>query len=266
MARIRLLLAYDGRPFRGWQSQPGGGTVQDVLEEALREIAGPDCARVPVHGSGRTDSGVHAWGQVAHFDAPEHRDLDPGAWQAALNANLPASIRVREATTADPNFHARFDATGKTYRYRIWCGPVLPPHEAGLAWHQRVEPDNDRLGSALEAIQGRHDFARFAAFRGKENRDDPPDTVRTIRAAGWDRTEVPGGIVLTLSFTGDGFLYKMVRLLTGACLRCAVGRMEVEEIAGILANPRGGDKSPHCAPPDGLTLVEVDYGEAPPAG
>ena len=124
MKRLRLMLAYDGTPFQGWQSQPCGNTVQDFLENTVQEIAG---IRVRVHGSGRTDTGVHALGQVAHFELTENISMDAGDWQRALNALLPSSIRILHAEPAEDTFHARFSALGKTYQYEIDCGGVLHP-------------------------------------------------------------------------------------------------------------------------------------------
>ena len=124
MSRIKLTIAYDGAPFEGWQSQPGGNTVQDHLERAIAEVAG-DAIRVS--GSGRTDTGVHALGQVAHFDPPEGSRMDAGAWLRALNTKLPAAVRVLDAEGVAGDFHARFSATAKTYQYQIDTAPVLHP-------------------------------------------------------------------------------------------------------------------------------------------
>ena len=128
--RLRLTLAYDGGPWRGWQSMPGGGTVQDMLNEAFFKVAGMP---VRTQGSGRTDAGVHALAQVAHADVPESASLAPEAWRNALNACLPPSIRVLDVDEPPQPFHARFDALGKIYRYRIWRGRELDPFEIGRA-------------------------------------------------------------------------------------------------------------------------------------
>ena len=136
MARLRLLIAYDGRPYAGWQSQPSGLTVQDTLEQAFPKIL-PDLPAPRLSASGRTDAGVHALGQVAHFDTPAGSTLPPEAWQRALNVHLPPTIRIMSCAVVPDTFHSRFDATGKTYRYRLWTGRVLPPLEAGLACHHQ---------------------------------------------------------------------------------------------------------------------------------
>lgn len=244
--RLRLALAYDGRPFRGWQSQAGGDAVQDRLEQAFVRVGGE---RIVVHGSGRTDAGVHALGQVAHVDVP--RDfLPPVKWHAALNANLPPEIRVLRCTRAAADFHARFQAKGKTYLYRIFAGPIFPPLEIGRAWHMPGALDLDVLRACAAQLTGTHDFAGFAANRGHP----PTSTVRTIREIHLTRR----GPLLTLRFTGNGFLYKMVRLLTGTLIRCAQGRMEPAFLDTLLAG--GGSPKTHFqAPAEGLYLARVLY-------
>lgn len=248
ISRLRLLLAYDGRPFRGWQSQAGKDGVQDRLEEALVRVAGH---RIVVHGSGRTDTGVHALGQVAHIDVP--RDFLPAAkWHAALNANLPPEIRILRCTRAQPDFHARFQARGKTYLYRIHVGRVFPPLEIGRAWHVPGPLDFDILRACAARLTGTHDFAGFAANRGRAHQ--PTTTVRTLHEIRISRR----GSALTLHFTGDGFLYKMVRLLTGTLIRCALERMEPAFLDALLAG--GGNPKTHFqAPAEGLYLVRVLY-------
>ena len=245
--RLKLLLAYDGRPFRGWQSQATGDAVQDHIERAFAKILGQ---RVHTQGSGRTDAGVHALGQVAHADVPRARHT-PATWLTALNAHLPPEIRILRITRAQPAFHARFDARRKTYTYRIWNAPTLHPLELGRAWHIHGPIDLARLRECAAMLTGTHDFASFAANRGKPD----PDTVRTIYNIRITRR----GQLLTLRFEGGGFLYKMVRLLTGTLLRCAQHRAEPEWIAGLLAAP-GKVKSHYSAPPDGLYLTRVLYG------
>lgn len=244
--RLRLLLAYDGRPFRGWQSQASGDTVQDLVEAAFVRVCGE---RVVIHGAGRTDAGVHALGQVAHADVPRDR-LAVGKWQAALNANLPPEIRVRKVSRAPPDFHARFDARGKIYRYRIWNAPFLHPLEIGRGWHVPGELDLDRLRDCARLLVGTHDFAGFAANRGKPEHD----TVRTIH----DIAITARAGLITLQFRGDGFLYKMVRLLTGTLVRCGQRRAELSFITDLLA-AKGRTKTSFAAPAEGLYLVRVLY-------
>lgn len=250
MRRLKIKAAYDGRPFNGWQSQPDGNTVQDFIQAAIARICKIPAATV--HGSGRTDAGVHALGQVAHFDLDPGNSMDTNAWMRALNANLPASIRVLHCAETSPDFHARFSAKGKTYRYEIDTTGVQMPLRSGLAWHLSAPVDVDRLRLAAAYLIGEHDFAPFAANRGDGSGGCTVRTIFSIDILGNDTT-------LTLTFSGNGFLYKMVRLLTGALLRCALGREEPEWIASLLAHP-DGEKSTYCAPADGLYLIEVDYG------
>ena len=244
--RLRLRLAYDGRPFRGWQSQAGGDAVQDRVEQAFMRVGGQ---RIVVHGSGRTDAGVHALGQVAHADVPRGF-LPPVKWHAALNANLPPEIRVLRCTRAAADFHARFQARGKTYLYRIHAAPIFPPLEIGRAWHVPGPLDLAVLRACAQQLTGKHDFAGFAANRGHA----PASTVRTLR----ELHRTARGPRVTLRFTGDGFLYKMVRLLTGTLIRCAQGRMEPSFLDTLLTS--GGHPKTHFqAPAEGLYLTRVLY-------
>ncbi|CAN5327702.1 tRNA pseudouridine(38-40) synthase TruA [soil metagenome] len=256
--RVKLTIAYDGRPFSGWQIQAGRPTVQEAIETAIARVGGG--CRMAVHGSGRTDAGVHALGQVAHFDPLPQSSLPPSTWMRALNANLPPTIRILSAEAAAPDFHARFDATGKSYTYRIVSGPVLPPLEFGLAWHLPHPIDLPALRDALSSVVGTHDFRAFAANRGDAS--DHRSALRTIRQAEAVAGELPGTppgtTLLTLTIAGDGFLYKMVRLLVGSEVRVAQGRATPRWMTSLL-DGRGDQKSPYCAPPDGLSLTRVDY-------
>ena len=250
--RLKLTIAYDGRPYLGWQSQVGGNTVQDILNEALEVVAKQP---LRLQGSGRTDTGVHALGQTAHFDAPDASNMNPYNWVPALNTKLPATIRVMACEEVPPDFHARFSATGKTYRYDICTDPVLPPLKAGLAWHLPRLLDADALSHALALFVGKHDFHAFAAYRGNEQ--DETDYVRTIRTS--DLETLPDGYRLT--FSGDGFLYKMVRMLAGSAVKAAQGRLRPDDLAILLDQPPGlpHGKAPLCAPADGLYLENVRY-------
>lgn len=252
MRRLKLTVAYDGRPFRGWQSQAGQDAVQDFIEIAFRKLNGGN--RVPIQGSGRTDAGVHALAQTAHADVPRNR-MAPAQWLAALNAHLPQEIRVIRCQWAKPDFHARFAAKGKRYIYRIWNGPVMPPLEIGRAWHIFLPLDRERLQQSAKVLTGTHDFGGFAANRGVPC----SDTVRTIRKIGIQGR--PGGLI-KLTFEGDGFLYKMVRLLTGSMVRVAQGKEELEWLCGFLAVPEPGKprkKTSYAAPAEGLYLARVFY-------
>ena len=246
--RLRLTVAYDGSPFAGWQSQASGNGVQDHLEAAFAKLCGGD--RLVIHGSGRTDAGVHARGQVAHIDVPDVARHTLERWRGALNAHLPSQIRVLDVRLAPAGFHARFTTTGKIYRYRIWNSPVLSPFESGRAWHFPNPLDSAVLNEVSQRFVGEHDFAAFSANRGKP----VESTVRTIRRVTARRQRE----LITLEYEGDGFLYKMVRLLTGALVRCAQGRADVDWITRLLQGYAG--KNSFAAPAEGLYLLRVLYG------
>lgn len=248
MSRIRLTIAYDGRSFQGWQSQRGGNTIQDYIEAALLKVSGE---ALRITGSGRTDTGVHALGQVAHFDAPEPSNMNAEEWNRALNVNLPPTIRIIRASMVDDDFHARFGAKEKTYRYEIDMGPVLNPLRVYRAWHHPEKIDYEILRRACSVYIGEHNFASFAANRkdGKQI-----NTVRTINTV--DVAKCPDG--LSITFSGNGFLYKMVRLLVGAAVRVAEGREDQSWLEQMLKSP-GTLKCQYCASGEGLYLVEVVY-------
>jgi tRNA pseudouridine38-40 synthase len=250
--RLKLTIAYDGRPYNGWQSQACGNTVQDFIARALAEVAKKP---VPLHGSGRTDTGVHALAQIAHFDAPPEISMNPFNWVPALNCKLPPTIRIMACEEVAADFHSRFSATGKIYRYDLCTDPVLPPLKAGLAWHLPRQLDADVLWDALALYLGRHDFHAFAAYRGNETPEI--DWCRTIESI--ELTTLQDGYRIT--YTGDGFLYKMVRLLTGGAVHAAQGRMRLDDLAALLDQPAGLPlgKSPLCAPADGLYLESVIF-------
>jgi tRNA pseudouridine38-40 synthase len=244
--RLKLTIAYDGTPFAGWQSQSHRNTIQDHLERAFKRITGQ---RICVHGAGRTDSGVHALAQCAHADVAG-KTLTPERWMRALNGLLPPTIRVLRSQAVSQTFHARFSAKGKIYRYRIWSAPVLPPLEYKRAWHVTTPLDPTVIKSASLRFVGRHDFAGFAANGGRRE----TETVRTIHSI-TVRRRGPG---LTIDFDGDGFLYKMVRLIVGALVQCATGRKSLGDIA---KTPSAGRASTGrlVAPAHGLFLVRVRY-------
>ena len=247
-SRLRFVVAYDGAPFAGWQSQTNGNTIQDHLERAFALGARQ---AVRVHGAGRTDAGVHALAQSAHVDLPD-RSLTPEQWVAALNASLPPTIRVMRSSYASGRFHARFSAKGKVYRYRIWNDRILPPFENGRAWHVPALLDLEGIACEAEAFVGTHDFASFAANRGKPGEN----TLRTVDSVRLRRT----GRCIALEFSGDGFLYKMVRLMVGALVRHGRGQAPPGAIARRLDAPQAtSSKARLVAPASGLFLVRVRY-------
>jgi tRNA pseudouridine38-40 synthase len=247
--RLKLVIAYDGRPFAGWQSQARSDGVQDHLESAFRSVIG---IALRVHGSGRTDAGVHALGQVAHVDVPRQR-YPPAVWMSALNANLPREIRIVRAVRVSgghDGFHARFSATGKRYIYRAWNASYMHPLEIGRAWHVPRTLDLERLREGASIVTGRHDFARFCARVSQQE----AGTIRTIHRVGITTR----GPLISLAFEGDGFLYKMVRLLTGTLFRVAEGRAPVSFIKDLLS-PRVHARTHFTAPAEGLYLAKVLY-------
>jgi tRNA pseudouridine38-40 synthase len=240
-----MIIAYDGAPFAGWQSQSHRNTVQDHLERAFERVIDEP---VRVHGAGRTDAGVHALAQCAHADVAKL--LAPARWVEALNALLPPAIRVLRCQYVSNDFHARLSAKGKIYRYKIWSGPVLPPFDYGRAWHVTRSLDLKRLKSAAKHFVGTHDFAGFAANRGK------PETI-TIRTIYSVRVSQKGSWV-TIEFDGDGFLYKMARLIVGSLVKCALTKVHVDDLVARLHSRQLG-AGRFAAPAEGLFLVRVRY-------
>lgn len=244
--RLKLIISYDGRDFAGWQSQKRGNTIQDNLEAAFERVCGQ---RLTVTGSGRTDSGVHALGQCAHVDVPAAQFV-ADRWLKALNGVLPQTIRILRARFVLKSFHARFSAKGKVYRYRIINGLVRPPLEIGRAWHVAASLDRDLVRRAAALFPGRHDFAAFAANGGKKERSSVR-TVEYVRVT--SRRDL-----IEIEFLADGFLYKMVRLMVGSIIRCALGKESLQSIELRLERPSRG-ASRFVAPAGGLYLVRVRY-------
>ncbi|HSV63504.1 MAG TPA: tRNA pseudouridine(38-40) synthase TruA [Chthoniobacterales bacterium] len=247
-SRLKLIVAYNGEPFSGWQSQPNGNGVQDHMENAFERICSQ---RLRVHGAGRTDAGVHALAQCAHADLPERR-YSPDRWRSALNGVLSPAIRVMRCGFVAESFHARFSAKEKVYRYRVWNAEVLPPLEDNRAWHVRDPIDFRLVAASAKLLVGRHDFAAFAANRGAS----VADTVRTLRRVAVRKS----GALLTLQFEGDGFLYKMVRLMVGTLVQIGVGAISAGEIeARLTRNAKAITRVRQVAPAAGLFLVRVRY-------
>ena len=248
-SRLKLIVAYDGAPYSGWQSQPNGNGIQDHLERVFERICSEP---VRVHGAGRTDAGVHALAQCAHVDLPTPR-YGAERWRSALNGVLPPSIRIMQCRFAAQSFHARFSATGKIYRYRIWNGEVLPPLENGRVWHVREPVDRAAISAAAGLFVGRHDFASFAANRGAP----VADTTRTIRRVLLLRHS---NSLLSLEFEADGFLYKMARLMVGALVQVGSGKVSPNEIRTRLRHSKQRtSEARNVAPAGGLFLVRVRY-------
>ena len=243
--RLLLEIAYHGAGLNGWQSQAGGNTVQDFLEKAFHALGEREAS---IHGSGRTDAGVHANAQQAHVDVASGR-FTPREWLKALNAHLPHTIRVMSLCEVPVDFHARFSAIGKIYSYTIWNSLMTHPMLADRSWHVTWKLDPDSIRAACSLFEGTHDFAAFSARRTKESEQ----TVRTIHRIGADFD----GPKIELRFEGGGFLYKMVRILAAAITRYAAGRCQLDELAMRLRE--GSPPFCHTAPACGLRLEKVLY-------
>lgn len=242
--RIALTLEFDGTGYVGWQTQANGLSLQQLLEEALARVIG---APVRVHGSGRTDAGVHARGLVAHFDVP--RELPLTAFREGVNRFLPAQVVVRSAVRVADDFHARFSARGKWYRYAVQPGPVRLPLLARTSWHCHYPLDVSAMQAAARDFVGRHDFARF-----RTSGCDARSTERELFAC----TVEEAGELLLIDVRGSGFLRNMVRIIAGTLVEVGRGRRPAADIPRLLA----GDShlpSGLTAPAHGLCLMEVWY-------
>lgn len=252
MSRVLFTCAYEGSRWRGWQSQVGGNTVQDVIEEAFLKVVREPCR---IHAAGRTDAGVHAKGQCFHADISECCRIPSDRWSLALNAQLPPSVRIMKAEPVSDTFHARFSAVGKIYCYRMEKTRILSPFLSDRAWAVRSDLNEIAMKDALKQFCGEHDFRAFSARRGNEPNPLPSDFfVRCIHTAEL-RQE---GESLFVTLRGTGFLYKMVRLIVGAVYHIGSGQMSMEELSRLLESPQER-KSPYCAPACGLCLESVLY-------
>ncbi|MEJ2670857.1 MAG: tRNA pseudouridine(38-40) synthase TruA [Deltaproteobacteria bacterium] len=246
---IRLLLEYDGTCYHGWQRQVEAATIQQVLEEALARLTG---AKITLLGSGRTDAGVHALGQVANFHTASAIPLK--AFHDGLNSMLPPDIAVLQAAEVPPDFHARKSATAKTYTYRILNRPTRSPLQHHYGWWIGPRLDFAALAAAAAALPGEHDFTAFRAS-GSDNQNP----VRQVEAAAW-RGEFGGWLNFTI--TATGFLRGMVRSLVGTMVEAGRGKAPPEKLAELLES-RARHLAGPTAPPQGLYLVEVVYGSEP---
>jgi len=253
MRNIRLTIAYDGTDFHGWQLQPHAPTIQEALETRIARITG---ARATLYGSGRTDAGVHAAGQVANFKTG--CPIPCTSLVKALNDALPVSIRVRKAEDVPANFHARYNAKAKTYRYRILQEATCPPFLARYVDHHPYALDARRMARAARLLEGEHDFTSFAgsdpARRVKELRED--SNVRQVfRSRIRVRKELR---MIIYEIRGSGFLHHMVRNIVGTLLEVGSGKLLPEDIQAVLeARNRGFAGA--TAPASGLWLVRVEY-------
>lgn len=244
MGRVRLIIAYDGTGYVGWQVQNNGLSVQQACEEALLAITGE---KITLQGSGRTDSGVHARSQVAHFDTSVR--MDPSKFAIAMNTRLPGDIRVLYSEAAPEDFHARFSAKHKEYRYRMLLSPHANPFTRNTALHVHYKLDVEAMEHAAAALVGEHDFNAFRSVGVPQE-----STVRTIYTSRLEQE----GCYLTYIVSGNGFMYNMVRILTGTLLDIGTHRLPPDTVEKALASLSRSDAGP-TAPAHGLTLWRVTY-------
>ncbi len=257
MPRLKLTLQYDGTDYAGWQVQANGRSIQATLQGAFETIR---LGRVPVTGASRTDSGVHATGQVCHVDLAE--EAAPARLTRSLNGVLPRDIRVLAVEPVAAEFHARHHATAKDYRYLIAPAQAVPPFLQRAVWRRGAPLDTDRMRAAAAYLVGEHDFAAFQAAGS-----DVTDTVRTIYSAEVQAVHFPGlttadAPLLAFDIRGTSFLYKMVRTLMGTLVDIGTGRLEPDAMAHILAS-RDRGQAGQTAPACGLCLCHIHYAPVP---
>jgi tRNA pseudouridine38-40 synthase len=258
MRNLKLILSYDGTDFAGWQVQPDAPTVQGTLASAIGRITGE---KVLPQGSGRTDAGVHALAQVVTFVTES--SVPTANFVKALNDVLPPSVRVLEVVEAEPDFHARHSARGKTYRYRIYRPAICPPFLARYVWHYPYPLDEPAMAGAAAGVEGEHDFTSFAAVDPERGREGSPvspasslstSNVRRIFSSAWERAA--DEFVYTVR--GSGFLHHMVRNLVGTFILVGKGTLQVSDVTRIL-EARDRSAAGATALASGLYLVGVEY-------
>jgi tRNA pseudouridine38-40 synthase len=250
MRILKITLSYDGTDFAGWQIQPDSPTIQGTLSLAIGRVTGE---KVLPQGSGRTDAGVHALGQVASFalESP----IPDANLSIALNDILPPSIRVLAAEEVDSSFHARKSALAKTYRYRIYRGDICSPFSARYVWHHHYPLNENAMLKSAGLVIGEHDFTSFAAVDPERGREDPVvSNVRKIFSSAWHRE----GEEFVYTVRGSGFLHHMVRNLVGTFVLAGKGSSSPEDISRILAAKNRSAAGPTAAAA-GLCLVNVEY-------
>jgi tRNA pseudouridine38-40 synthase len=248
MRNLKLLLSYDGTDYFGWQVQPQTATIQGVLASAIERVTGE---RVLPQGSGRTDAGVHALGQVATFASQS--PIPPENLVIALNDVLPSDIRVLQAAEVPIDFHARKSARAKTYRYRIYRGSICPPFIARYVWHYPYPLDEAGMQEIARVIVGEHDFTSFAAVDPERGREEV-SSLRQIFSSEWERS----GDEFVYTVRGNGFLHHMVRNLVGTFLMAGKGTLQASDLKRIL-EARSRPAAGATAPAGGLCLDGVEY-------
>lgn len=251
MRYFKLTIAYDGTDFHGWQIQANKPTIQGEIVAVLQRLTQE---RVVLHGSGRTDAGVHALGQVASFRTQS--PLGAAEFQRALNALLPPAIRIVAAEEVGPDFNARWSAVGKTYRYRLYRGKVVPPFLWRYVLHYPFPLEEDRMRESAAHFVGVHDFSSFAASTGSEDDDKERNMEREIFSAQLARTADNEELVFTVS--GRSFLRYMVRKMVGTLLDVGRGRLDPDDIPRLY-QLKDRSKSGPTVPPQGLVMVEVRH-------
>ena len=254
MRYFKLTIAYDGTDFHGWQIQSHKPTVQGEIVNVLRRITQEN---VQLHAAGRTDAGVHAFGQVGSFRTQSA--LSAGEFQRALNALLPPTIRIAAAEEVGPDFNARWSARGKTYRYRLYRGKVVPPMLWRYVLHYPFPLDEDAMRDASARFVGLHDFASFAASTGSEEDDKERSTAREIYSTELVRSA--DGEELVFTVRGRSFLRYMVRKMVGTLLDVGRGKLKPDDI-DRLYELKDRSKSGPTVPPQGLCMVSVEHDEA----
>lgn len=251
MKNIKLTIAYDGAAFHGWQFQPGVSTIQGTINDAARKITQE---KIVAHGASRTDAGVHALGQVAHFKT--HSSLSAAEMQRALNALLPPAIRIIAAEEVGHDFHSRWLSESKTYRYRIYRGRVLPPFEHRRVLHYPWPLDEQAMARAARLFEGEHDFSSFAASSGSEDDDRDRNMRRVVYSS--EISGEPGGNEIAYLVRGQSFLRYMVRKMVGTLIEVGRGRLDPADIPQLF-ELRDRSRSGPTVPPEGLYLVALEY-------
>jgi tRNA pseudouridine38-40 synthase len=254
MRHFKLTIAYDGTNYHGWQMQSDKPTVQGEIVAVLRRLTQENIA---LHGSGRTDAGVHALAQVANFRTQSA--LSAAEFQRACNALLPPSIRIVASEEIGPSFNARWSATGKIYRYRIYRGKVVPPMLWRYVLHYPFPLDEPAMQDAAARFTGIHDFTSFAASTGSEDDDKERTAEREIYSSELCRS--PDGDEIWFTVNGRSFLRYMVRKMVGTLLEIGRGKLRPDDIDRLFAL-KDRSKSGPTAPPQGLVMVEVRHQEA----
>ena len=251
MRNIKLTIAYDGANFHGWQVQPDVPTIQGALNAAASQITQD---KIVMHGASRTDTGVHALGQVAHFRT--NSKLSAAEFQRALNGLLPPTIRIMAAEEVGPDFHSRYQSMAKTYRYRIFRGRVLSPFDHLRVLHYPGPLDEDAMAAAARLFEGEHDFTSFAAASGAEDDETDGVMMRVIYSSQIIRPSDVDEIQYVVH--GSSFLRYMVRKIVGTLLEVGRGRLTPGDIPQIF-ELRDRSRSGPTVPPEGLYLVALDY-------